>query len=170
MNVVVVEKCLAFCQGLVESNNKFTFNLSLAQDAFIFDNKELANSSCEKKKKSPSQLRREKKRKEERKNKEEDTVKVSENLDPESPTFKCDHCEAKFKSEKGLRIHVGKSHKNISSSTPEKERVPSQEKELFLNLTPARESGEELNNADSEESSHDDLVQLYQLYLRSNWL
>ena len=86
-------------------------------------------------------------------------MKVSENLDPESPTFKCDHCEAIFKSEKGLRIHVGKSHKNISSSTPEKERVSSQEKELFLNLTPARESREELNNADSEESSHEALVQ-----------
>ena len=83
--MVVVEKCLAFCQGLVESN-KFTFNLSLAEDAFIFDNKELAtNSSCEKKKESPSQLRREKKWKEERKMKKRDTAKVSENLDPESP-------------------------------------------------------------------------------------
>ena len=65
MDVVVVEKCLAFCQGLVESNNKFTFNLSLAQDALIFYNKELAKSSCMKKK-TPSQLRREKIRKEER--------------------------------------------------------------------------------------------------------
>ena len=88
MDVVVVQKCLAFCQGLVESNTKFTFNLSLAQDAFIFDNKELANSSCEKKKKSPSQLRREKRRQEERINKKEDSVKVSEVLNPESPSFK----------------------------------------------------------------------------------
>ena len=159
MDVVVVEKCLAFCQGLVESNNKFTFNLSLAQDAFLFDNKELVKSSCEKKKKTPSQLRREKKRKEERKNKKEDTVKVSENLGSESSSFKCDHCEAIFKSEKGLRIHVGKSHKTYSSSTPEKERVSSPEKELLLNLTPAREFREELNNADVEESSHEALVQ-----------
>ena len=150
MDVVVVQKCLAFCQGLVESNTKFTFNLSLAQDAFIFDNKELAKSSCEKKK-SPSQLRREKKRKEERKTKKEDTAKVSENLDPESPKFKCDHCEATFSSEKGLKIHVGKSHKTNSSSTPEKERGSSPEKELLLNLTPARESREELNNGGSDD-------------------
>ena len=72
---------------------------------------------------------------------------------------KCDHCEATFKSENGLRIHVGKSHKTNSSSTPEKERVSSPEKELLLNLTPARESREELKNADLEESSHEALVQ-----------
>ena len=117
MDVVVVQKCLAFCQGLVESNTKFTFNLSLAQDAFIFDNKELAKSSCEKKK-SPSQLRREKKRKEERINKKEHSVKISEVLNPESPSFKCDHCEATFKSEKGLNIHVDKANKTVSLSTP----------------------------------------------------
>ena len=110
----------------------------------------LAKSSCEKKKKSTSQLRREKKRKEERKNKKEDTGKVSENLDPESPIFRCDHCEATFKSEKGLKIHVGKSHKTNYSSTPEKERRSSPEKELLLNLTPARESREELNNWGSD--------------------
>ena len=80
MDVVVVEKCLDFCQGLVESNIKFNFNLFLAHDAFTFDNKELAKSSCEKKKKSPSQLRSEKERKEEKKNKKEDTAKVSEIL------------------------------------------------------------------------------------------
>ena len=89
----MVQKCLAVCQGLVESNIRFTFNISLAQDVFIFYDKELAKSSCEKKK-SPSQLRRGKKRKEERKNKKKDTVKVSETLDDKSPTFKCDHCEA----------------------------------------------------------------------------
>ena len=36
MDVVVVEKCLAFCQGLVESKIKFTFNLSFGKDALIF--------------------------------------------------------------------------------------------------------------------------------------
>ena len=157
MDVVVVQKCLAFCQGLVESNIRFTFNLSLAKDAFIFDNKELAKSSCEKKKKSPSQLRREKKRKEERQNKKEDTVKVYETLD-ESPTFKCDHCKAEFKSEKGLNIHVGKSHKTNSSATPEKERGSSPQKELLLNLTPAKEVREELNNTDLEEYPEKEMV------------
>ena len=73
-----------------------------------------------KKKKSPSQLRREKKRKEERKNKKEDSAKVYENLDPESPIFKCDHCDATFKPEKGFQNSCGESHKTNSSSTPEK--------------------------------------------------
>ena len=58
-----MEKCLAFCQGLVQSNNKFSFNFSCGKDNFNFDNKELVNSSW-KKKKSPSQLRRQKKRRE----------------------------------------------------------------------------------------------------------
>ena len=91
--------------------------------------------------------------------KKEDTAQVSENLDPDSPKFKCDHCEATFKSEKGLRIHVGKLHKTKSSSIPDKERVSSPEKELLLILTPARDSRDELNNADLEESSHEALVQ-----------
>ena len=63
MNDSLMEKCLAFCQGLVQSNNKFSFNFSCGKDNFNFDNKELANSSW-KKKKSPSQLRRQKKRRE----------------------------------------------------------------------------------------------------------
>ena len=84
--------------------------------------------------------------------KKEDTSNVSENLDPESPKFKCDHCEATFKSEKGLKIHVGKSHKTNYSSTPEKERRSSPEKELLLNLTSARESREELNIGGSDGS------------------
>ena len=66
MDVSVLEKCLAFCQGLVESNTKFSLNLSLGKDVFNFNNKELNESSWKKKKKSPSQLRREKRRKDER--------------------------------------------------------------------------------------------------------
>ena len=118
----------------------------------------LAKSSCEKKKKSPSQLRREKKRKEERQNKKEDTVKVSETLDDKSPTFKCDHCEAEFKSEKGLNIHVGKSHKTNSSATPEKERGSSPEKELLINLTPTKEVRDELNNTYLKEFPEKEIV------------
>ena len=46
---------------------------------------------------------------------------------------------------------MGKSHKTYSSSTPEKERGSSPEKELLLNLTQAKEVREELNNTDLEE-------------------
>ena len=66
MDKDVVEKCLAFCQALTSSNHLFSFSLKIGNDAFNFDLKELAKSSCVKKKKSPSQLRREKKRRDER--------------------------------------------------------------------------------------------------------
>ena len=60
-----VDKCLAFCQALAMSNQKFTFSLSISKDTFAFDNKELKSSSCSQRKKSPSQLRREARRKQE---------------------------------------------------------------------------------------------------------
>ena len=63
MDADVVNKCLAFCQGLVSLGQHFSFNLSLGKNHFNFDNKELVKSSWMKKKKSPSQLRREEKRK-----------------------------------------------------------------------------------------------------------
>ena len=56
-----MDKCLAFCQTLAMSNQKFTFSLSLGKDNFNFSNKELVESSWKMKKKSPSQQRREEK-------------------------------------------------------------------------------------------------------------
>ena len=62
-----VDKCLAFCQSLATSGQKFSFTLSIGKDNFSFsNNKELGSSSCLKKKKSPSRIRREQRRKEER--------------------------------------------------------------------------------------------------------
>ena len=46
----MVEKCLASCQGLVNSNHQFTLKLSLGKDNFDFQNKELVKSSCKRKK------------------------------------------------------------------------------------------------------------------------
>ena len=66
MNTTVVEKCLAFCQALINSHHKFTLNLSVGEDTFVFNNKELEQSSCKKKEKSPSQIRRETRRREAR--------------------------------------------------------------------------------------------------------
>ena len=36
--------------------------------------------------------------------------------------FKCDQCGNIFKSENGLKIHVGKSHKKVSPATPDRLR------------------------------------------------
>ena len=50
MDKDVIEKCLAFCQALSNSNQLFSFNLKIGSDSFNFDMKELAKSSCFKKK------------------------------------------------------------------------------------------------------------------------
>ena len=65
-----MDKCLAFCQTLAMSNQKFTFSLSLGKHSFNFSKKELVESSWKLKKKSPSQKRREEKRKLERSKKQ----------------------------------------------------------------------------------------------------
>ena len=62
---VTVDKCLAFCQVLAKSNQKFFLNLTIVNFSFTY--KELASRSWQKKekKKFPSQVRREAKRKQE---------------------------------------------------------------------------------------------------------
>ena len=68
----LAEKCLAFCQALMSSNNIFTLNISVGNDTFNFCKKDLNKSSMHmKKKKSPNQLRRETRRRLERKHMEE---------------------------------------------------------------------------------------------------
>ena len=58
-----MDQCLAFCQTLAMSNQKFTFSISLVKDNFNFSNNELVENSWKMKKKSPSQERREERRK-----------------------------------------------------------------------------------------------------------
>ena len=158
-----MDKCLAFCQALISTNQKFDFNLSMGKDGFNFNNKELTKSSCVKKQKSPSQQRREDRRKEARKQVQlvEDTEKVTETSG--NTAFKCNHCDVNCKSGKGLKIHIGKVHKVLKS--PEKER--SDFLSTSLQLTPVREErqefcqncdtpmspGHQCDNIDEEESS-----------------
>ena len=103
-----VDKCLAFCQSLAMSGQKFSFTLSIGKDTFSFNNKELGSSSCVKrKKKSPSQVRREQRRKEERSLKKaaEATEKVAE-----ASEFQCSQCDSNFKTEEDLNAHIGEVH------------------------------------------------------------
>ena len=85
-----------------------------------------------KKKKSPSQIRRETRRRLERKdNKDsEGNKKVSEksampngdsNDSEDLNLFACSKCDSKFKSEKGLNIHIGKALKSKEYLSPENE-------------------------------------------------
>ena len=56
-----------------------------------------------------------------------------------SDDYSCNHCEEKFKTEKGLNIHIGKIHKD---SSPEKEHVAVEE-EFSPNITPIKEVRDE---------------------------
>ena len=121
MDSGVVEKCLAFCQALVTTNQTFSFNLTISKDNFNFTNKELQGSSCRGKKKSPSQVRREDRRRKEREKIQSDvTENVAENSVSEISDYSCNQCEEKFKTEKVLNIHIGRMHKeHCVQSTPE---------------------------------------------------
>ena len=133
-----VDKCLAFCQTLAMSGQKFTFSLCIGKDNFSFNNKELAPSSCVKKK-SPSQIRREQRRRDERTVKNaaaEPTAKVAEvngAKETVSPLgFKCSQCDLYSNSEEELNIHMKEEHTIPNGSTPEKEVVPDQTGDLIL--------------------------------------
>ena len=122
-----VDKCLAFCQSLAMSGQKFSFTLSIGKDNFSFNNKELGSSSCVKrKKKSPSQVRREQRRKEERSLKK--TAEAAEKV----ADFQCSQCDSSFKAEEDLNAHIGEVHTAPVLPTPEKERAPNQVAELLL--------------------------------------
>ena len=54
--------------------------------------------------------------------------------------FTCNHCDVEFKTDKGLKIHIGKAHKSTSLDTPEKTRSFSVSEEPKLILTPSKES------------------------------
>ena len=81
---------------------KFCLTLSIGQDRFSFNNKELGSSSCSKKK-SSSQIRRDKRRKEEHALKSavvtavESTEKVVEARS--SLDIQCSQCDLYFKAE-----------------------------------------------------------------------
>ena len=131
---LAVDKCLAFCQALTQSDHKFTLNLSIGKDKLFFSNKELTSSCQVKKKKSPSQLRREDRRKRERQSKvaeevtdngkekvtekEAETSGAAEKVDV-SIAPACDQCEYKATTEKGLRQHTRMKHRAlVQTSTP----------------------------------------------------
>ena len=133
-----VYKCLAFCQTLAMSGQKFTFSLCIGKDNFSFNNKELASSSCVKKK-SPSQIRREQRRREERTVKNaaaKSTAKVAEVGGAEetvnSLDSQCSQCDLHFNAEEELKIHMEEDHTVSNLSTPEKERLPDQTSDLKL--------------------------------------
>ena len=103
-----------------------------------------------KKRVSPSRLRRNQRRKEEFLKR-----KTDPSSEKESEAFKCEECGNSYKSENGLKIHKGKSHKKANTlPSPEKIRRSSGDSpmESSLNMSPIRDTGrEELQEQEAEQ-------------------
>ena len=146
-----MDKCLAFCQALVKSDQKFTLNLTIGKDKLFFSNKGLA-SSWKRKKKSSSQFRREENRKIKPQNKATEKVAgdgANEETEDNSTAEKaevpaaivCEECVYTATTEKGLKQHRRMKHgkaQQSTLSTPEAPRRPSKHRDLSPNSSGRR--------------------------------
>ena len=132
----LVSQCLDFCQTLASKSPTFSFTLTLGNSfSFSLDTsgKEAFTLQGKKKKKTPSTLRRDARRRAKFLKKklevstgdvssQSENVSVEEAVEEvvEKTNFKCEQCKNIFKSENGLKIHIGKAHKKFNSipSTP----------------------------------------------------
>ena len=132
-------KCLDLCQMLAGKNLPFTFSLKVGTNfSFSVDTRGKGglSASIEKKKKpTPSALRRNARRREEFLNKKlapaaeepQQEASVEEAKEDhqkvvEGKAFKCEQCGNDFKSENGLKIHIGKAHK-VNATPPPPDRL-----------------------------------------------
>ena len=111
-------KCMAFCQALTNHGKAFQFSLNIGSTfSFTLDTR-CKETLATKKKASPSTLRRNAKRREDflkRKYKpgdqQQEKIVTDKEQTSQNAAFQCDQCDNHFKTESGLKIHIGKSHK-----------------------------------------------------------
>ena len=131
-NSNLASQCMAFCQALASKGQIFSFTLKVGSSfAFSLDTRENGSSTLSKKRKSPSTRRRNARRRAEflaKKRGPPESESSAGKTTPEKVArpekgrdFKCDQCDKDFKSENGLKIHVGKTHNKVDSdlATPE---------------------------------------------------
>ena len=136
-------QCMAFCQALSNQGKMFQFSLSVGSAfSFTLDTRcKDTLASTAKKRVSPSTLRRNAKRREEFLKKklkpatEQEKIVTDKDSTIQSATFKCGQCDNVFKTESGLKIHVGKSHK-----LPPTEKVRDVSKATSLAVSPLKVS------------------------------
>ena len=106
----LASQCLDICQTLAGKSLPFSFSFNIGPNfSFSVDTRGKEILAPQKKKKTPSTLRRDARRREE-------LLRKKLNAPTVEKAFKCDQCDNTFKSENGLKIHVGKSHKNLNST------------------------------------------------------
>ena len=125
-NSNLASQCMAFCQALASKGQIFSFTLKVGSSfAFSLDTRGNGTSSLTKKRKSPSTRRRNARRRAEflakKRGPPEKSTPEKVARPVKAKEFKCDQCEKDFKSENGLKIHVGKTHNKVDSdlATPE---------------------------------------------------
>ena len=140
-------KCLDLCQALSSQGVAFNFSLSIGSTfSFSLDTRGKASfSPGTKKKSSPSTLRRNARRRKEFLEKKQNPAAVflSEEAVGEK-AFQCDQCDSNFKSENGLKIHIGKSHKKVNPApaTPDPPRQQPKSS-VFLSDSPLLDTSRE---------------------------
>ena len=106
----LASQCLDICQTLAGKSLPFSFSFNIGPNfSFSVDTRRKEILAPQQKKKTPSTLRRDARRREE-------LLRKKLNAPTVEKAFKCDQCDNTFKSENGLKIHVGKSHKNLNST------------------------------------------------------
>ena len=163
----LLTKCLDFCQALSNQGQVINFSVAIGPDfTFSLDTRRKEGSTVARKKASPSTVKRNARRKEEylkRKNKPS-SVNTTEELEIVSDAPKCDQCNFKAASEKGLRQHQRMKHKpsmvassenSEIQSTPEKEILREELEDSCNILLPNEMRDEEILSVNADISITD---------------
>ena len=137
-------QCLEFCQALERQGKDFKLSISIGSTfTFSLDSRvgKATLPRKDKQRKSPSTLKRNAKRKEEFLAKKSASSSVVTGLESyqkpkkQNGDFQCDQCDANFKTTNGLKIHKGKSHKEVSP----KETLRESSSQPSLSLSPLKD-------------------------------
>ena len=147
-------QCMDFCQTLARQGLEFKFSVTIGS-AFTFSLDARAKEGRDapvtnvKKRNSPSTRRRNARRREEylKRKFPSEVAKADSpkrNKKQQGDGFHCDLCDSTFKSENGLKIHRGKTHKEHPS--PEKVREPPPQPPLSVSPPRSQERVEACHN------------------------
>ena len=126
-------QCMDFCQALARQGLEFKFSVTIGSaftfslDARAKEGRDAPPVTTVKKRNSPSTRRRNARRREEylKRKFPSEVAKADSpksNKKQQGNGFHCDLCDSTFRSENGMKIHRGKTHKEHPS--PEKVREP----------------------------------------------
>ena len=156
-NSDLASQCMAFCQALASKGQTFSFTLNVGSSfSFSLDTREDDSTTLSKKRKSPSTQRRNSRRRAEFLAKKhgpppEKEPSVEKETEPEEDkVFQCAQCENNFKSENGLKIHIGRTHKKVDSTLATPERLRQQSRSsVSLSISPLLDTSREESSTTS---------------------